>query len=112
MNSPIQSPSRHWWNHPVGDTEKAWFGASVVSALIRFGWMVGWSHLGQQNLTGRTYRISPEAYQKKVQAYRETVTETDRGPRPLVRTCTSGLISGRGRVFRSFWRPAKRSRST
>lgn len=82
MSSPLQSPEGHWWNQPVADPEKAWLGASVVTAVILFGWMVGWTHLGNQNPTGHTYQISPENYRKKVTAYVEKATKTERGLRP------------------------------
>jgi len=82
VNSPIESPDPLWWNEPVAATEKAWLGASLVTAFILFGWMVGWSHLGDQNPTGKTYRIGTDAYRQKVSAYVEKATETERGLRP------------------------------
>lgn len=82
MSSPIQSPEGHWWNHPVAGTEKAWLGASLLFAVILFGWMVGWSHLGNQNPIGRTYRIEAEAYQDKVEAFTEEARTTDQGLHP------------------------------
>lgn len=82
MPSPIDSPDGIWWNHPIGGTEKAWLGATVVTAVILFGWMVGWSHLGEQNPTGHTYRLSPDQYRAEVTAYKEAATKTDEGLRP------------------------------
>jgi hypothetical protein len=54
MSSPIRSPEGNWWDHPVAPVERKWLGASLVTAVILFGWMLGWSHVGEQNPTGRS----------------------------------------------------------
>ena len=82
MASPIEPPTGYWWNHPVANTEKTWLWICLLTALILFGWMVGWSHLGEQNPTGHTYRVSAEAYRQKVSSFTDQAVDTEQGLRP------------------------------
>jgi len=79
MSSPVQSPEGVWWNRSVNRHERRWLGISLLTCLILFSWMVGWRMLGAQNPMGPSYRIEPEAWQAKVEAYIEAAEPTDRG---------------------------------
>lgn len=85
MSSPIRSPDGNWWDNPLASTEKKWLGASIITAVILFGWMFGWMHVGDQNPTGRTYRTSTDQFRKQVAAYKEKATRTEQGLRPAGR---------------------------
>lgn len=85
MSSPIQSPEGHWWNWPMAGRERAWLGMVGVTAVILFGWMVGWMAVGEQNPTGPTFRVSTRAFQQKVNAFKDSARRTERGFRPAGR---------------------------
>jgi len=79
MSSPLRSPEGVWWNWKTSGQERAWVGLAVLTAVILFAWMIGWSELGAQNPTGPTYTIEPERFQERVQAYKAEATQTDEG---------------------------------
>ncbi|MDZ7701319.1 MAG: cytochrome C oxidase subunit II [Halobacteriales archaeon] len=79
MGSPLDEPEGNWWNEKVNRRETLWMGLSGVWAAILFGWMAGWARFGGQNQMGDTFRVSPDAYAEKVDAYLEAAEETDRG---------------------------------
>ncbi|MFB6104164.1 MAG: halocyanin domain-containing protein [Halobacteriaceae archaeon] len=70
-HSPLKDPDGHWWNRDVNRRETLWLGISGAWAVSLFGWMIGWTQVGNQNQIGPTYRTSPEAYQQKVQSYKQ-----------------------------------------
>jgi cytochrome c oxidase subunit 2 len=77
--TPLEEPEGNWWNIEVGGYEKLWLGITIVWAIMLFGWMAGWTYMGEQNPTGKTYQISSQAYQQKVDAYRKRAKETKDG---------------------------------
>lgn len=79
MRSPLDSPDGNWWDEQVNRRETLWLGLSAGWAVTLFGWMLGWSAVGDQNQSGPTTRVSPEAFQEKVQAFIDNAEETDRG---------------------------------
>lgn len=91
MSSPLKSPEGVWWNWRVSGTERLWIGLATLTALMLFGWMVGWRSLGAQNPTGTTLRVSPEEYMAEVQAYEQASGHTDQG---LVPTGDDVYIAG------------------
>lgn len=79
MSSPLESPQGAWWKHPVSGQERVWLGLSLLTALILFGWMVGWTQVGHENPIGETLRVSPDAYRAEVTAYQKAAGHTDAG---------------------------------
>jgi cytochrome c oxidase subunit 2 len=77
--TPLEEPEGNWWDIPVGGYEKLWLGITIVWAVMLFGWMAGWAYMGNQNPTGKTYRISAEDYKEKVNDYRDRAEETEDG---------------------------------
>ncbi|MDY6817411.1 MAG: cytochrome C oxidase subunit II [Halobacteriales archaeon] len=77
--SPLDSPEGDWWNREVNRRETMWLGISGVWALILFGWMIGWTQVGNQNQIGPTERVSPDAFQKKVDTYKKNAETTTIG---------------------------------
>ena len=72
MDSPLDSPEGDWWDEKINRRETLWLGISGAWAVSLFGWMLGWTEFGDQNQTGETYRVSPERYQEKVAAYKQS----------------------------------------
>jgi len=77
--TPIEEPEGNWWDIPVGGYEKLWVGITILWAVMLFGWMAGWTYMGEQNPTGKTLRVSTETYQAKFTAYREEAKRTEDG---------------------------------
>lgn len=76
-----------WWNEPVERMELIWIFVGFVWGLIIFASMIYWHIYGEQNLSNEAYRISPEAYQEKVEAMVEEYTVREEGEfgTPVVR---------------------------
>ncbi len=70
MGSPLESPEGDWWNEEVNRRETIWLGITGTWAAILFGWMLGWTQIGDQNQTGPTFQIGADAYQEKVGEYK------------------------------------------
>lgn len=69
--SPLESPEGSWWDETVNRRETIWLGISGAWALSIFGWMLGWTQVGNQNSTGETYKLSTQKFQQKVTDYKE-----------------------------------------
>ncbi|MFB6354690.1 MAG: cytochrome C oxidase subunit II [Halobacteriales archaeon] len=76
MGSPIESPEGHWWNRDVNRRETIWLGITGAWAAILFGWMLGWTQVGQQNQIGPTREVGTSEYRNAVQAYKERAGTT------------------------------------
>lgn len=79
MTSPIKPPEGNWWSHPVNRRESMWLGLGAIWSLFLFGFMSGWTRVGDQNPLGETYRVSSEEYRAKMEEYKEAAADTDRG---------------------------------
>ncbi|MFB6120717.1 MAG: cytochrome C oxidase subunit II [Halobacteriaceae archaeon] len=77
--SPLDRPEGDWWNTEVNRRETLWLGISGVWAATIFGWMLGWTQVGDQNQIGPTYEVPPKEYQNKVASYKETAGTTQIG---------------------------------
>ncbi len=77
--TPLEEPEGHWWNVPVHGYEKLWLGITIVWAVILFGWMAGWTYMGEQNPTGKTYKVSTAEFKNRVQSYIKEADRTDEG---------------------------------
>jgi len=79
--SAIHPPSRRiWWKQPVDRVELVWIGIALVWCLIMFFFMPFWHVYGEQNYSGEAYRVDPQDYVAKVDAFTEKYTirqETD-----------------------------------
>lgn len=77
--TPIEEPEGNWWDIPVGGYEKVWVGIAVIWAVMLFGWMAGWTYMGNQNPTGKTVRITSEHMKEKFDRYRKKASKTEEG---------------------------------
>ncbi len=68
----VRSPEvRIWWNEPVARGELVWISIAFLWGLFMFFMMVYWHFTGNQNLSTETYRIKPEDFVAKVEAFVE-----------------------------------------
>ena len=66
VTPPIQ---RIWWKEPVERVELIWIMLAFVWGLVMFGTMIAWHIVGKQNLSSEAYRILPEAFMAKTEAF-------------------------------------------
>jgi cytochrome c oxidase subunit 2 len=63
--------SRIWWNDRVERGELVWIVIAFLWGLVMFFMMVYWHIEGQQNLSNEVYRISPDKFVEKTEAFAE-----------------------------------------
>ncbi len=63
--------SRIWWNDHVERGELVWILIAFLWGLVMFFMMVYWHIEGQQNLSNEVYRISPDKFVEKTEAFAE-----------------------------------------
>jgi cytochrome c oxidase subunit 2 len=61
--------SKIWWNDPVEKSEVVWVSIALTWALIMFFMMPLWHMVGSQNMSNEAYRISPDKYWDKAEAF-------------------------------------------
>jgi cytochrome c oxidase subunit 2 len=80
----ITSPAKRiWWKEPVHGIELAWTTVAFLWGLFMFGFMIAWHFIGGQNLSNETYRIKPERYQEKVEAFAQEFQAKDAQGKPV-----------------------------
>lgn len=77
----IQPPAQKiWWKEPIHKIEAMWVVIALVWCLILFLWMPYWHVYGKQNLSNEAYRVHPDKYMEKVDAFTQKYkvgTETE-----------------------------------
>ncbi len=58
-----------WWNEPVERTELVWIAIAFLWGLVMFGTMIAWHFYGKQNLSNEAYRITPEMFLERTEAF-------------------------------------------
>ena len=80
----ITPPSnRLWWKEPIHGIELAWIVIAFLWGLFMFFFMIAWHFIGQQNLTNETYKIRPELYVERVEAFATEFQATGDDGAPL-----------------------------
>jgi heme/copper-type cytochrome/quinol oxidase subunit 2 len=93
MDSPLDEPEGNWWNRDVNRRETIWLGISGAWAVLLFGWILGWTQVGEQNPIGETVSVSTEEYRERVDAFKEAAgTETIDGEEMLVPADTDVFV--------------------
>ena len=96
----VLSPEKRvWWNEPIERIELAWIAIAVLWGLFMFGFMIAWHFIGNQNLNKEAYRITPAAYEEKVEAFVEKYTVREEEDVPVVRPPAGGDAYMLGRTF-------------
>ncbi|MEE8453175.1 MAG: hypothetical protein V3R90_00155 [Limibaculum sp.] len=76
---------RIWWNEPIHKVELGWIVIVFLWGLFMFFFMIAWHFIGNQNLSTETYRIQPDAYVEKVEAFAERYQVGEEDGVPVVR---------------------------
>jgi cytochrome c oxidase subunit 2 len=61
--------NRFWWNEPLHRMEIVWITVAFLWGIIMFLTMVYWHIVGKQNLSNEAYRIKPDAFAAKAEAF-------------------------------------------
>lgn len=89
----ITSPEvRLWWKEPLHKIELIWISIAFLWGLIMFATMVYWHINGTQNLSNEAYRVIPDQYAERVDAFvaENTVREEGDTGIPVVRPAAGG----------------------
>lgn len=89
----ITSPEvRLWWKEPLHKIELIWISIAFLWGLVMFSTMVYWHIYGTQNLSNEAYRVIPDQYADRVDAFVEEYTVREEGDTgiPVVRPPAGG----------------------
>lgn len=83
---------RLWWKEPLHSMEIIWIALAFIWGLVMFFTMIYWHIYGEQNLSNEAYRVDPEAYAAKVDAFAEQYKVREEGDTgiPVVRPPVGG----------------------
>lgn len=97
--TPPENP--HWWREPLHRMEIGWITIAFVWGLFMFGVMVYWHINGEQNLSNEAYRVNPDVYGEKVEAFAEKYTVRTEGKTeiPVVKPPPGSDIYMLGRLW-------------
>ena len=92
---------RVWWKEPVEKTEVIWITLGLVWALIMFFMMPYWHVTGKQNLSNEAYKVIPEKYAEKTEAFAAKYTVRTEGSTgiPVVRPPAGSDVFMLGRLW-------------
>lgn len=92
---------RIWWNEPIAKAELTWIAVAFVWGLVMFFTMIYWHIQGEQNLSNEAYRIKPDVYAEKVEAFAEQYQVREEGDTgiPVVRPPAGGDAYMLGRLW-------------
>ncbi len=76
---------RIWWNEPIEKVELIWIVIAFLWGLFMFAFMISWHFIGQQNLNKEAYRITPSAYEERVEAFAKKFTVREEEGIPVVK---------------------------
>lgn len=84
--------NRLWWKEHLHGIEIISIAVAFVWGLVMFFTMIYWHMTGDQNLSNEAYRVDPEAYGKRVEAFAEQYTVREEGETgiPVVRPPAGG----------------------
>jgi cytochrome c oxidase subunit 2 len=76
----VTPPSqRIWWKQPIEPVELVWTALAFVWGLAMFTTMIVWHIVGEQNLANEAYRITPDSYLAKTEAFAEKYKVREEG---------------------------------
>ncbi len=93
--------SRVWWNEPIPKGELVWVTAAFLWGVVMFVMMIWWHLEGRQNLSTEVYRIDPEVFRARVEAFvaQHKVGEEGTTGIPIVRVPPGGDAYMLGRLW-------------
>lgn len=92
---------RLWWNEPLAKAEIVWISVAFLWGLVMFFTMVFWHIQGEQNLSNEAYRVNPEVFAAKVEAFTDQYKVRDEGETgiPVVRPPAGSDVYMLGRLW-------------
>jgi cytochrome c oxidase subunit 2 len=83
---------RLWWKEPLHKLEIVWISIAFLWGLVMFFTMVFWHMVGEQNLSNEAYRVNPEEYGARVEAFADEYKIREEGNTgiPVVRPPAGG----------------------
>jgi cytochrome c oxidase subunit 2 len=83
---------RLWWKEPLHKMEIVWISIAFLWGLVMFFTMVFWHMVGEQNLSNEAYRVNPEEYGARVEAFADEYKIREEGNTgiPVVRPPAGG----------------------
>ena len=63
--------NRLWWNEPVERGEIVWIAIAFLWGVFMFLFMIWWHFTGTQNLSNEAYRIDPDVFAERTEAFAE-----------------------------------------
>lgn len=91
--------NRHWYKEPLHKMEIVWITVAFLWGLVMFFTMVYWHISGTQNLSNEAYRVIPEKYGEKVEAFAEKYKVREEADIPVVRPPAGGDAYILGRLW-------------
>jgi len=93
--------NKHWWREPLHRMEIGWITIAFLWGLMMFGVMIYWHINGEQNLSNEAYRVDPETYGEKVEAFAEkyTVRTEGKNDTPVVKPPPGSDVYMLGRLW-------------
>jgi cytochrome c oxidase subunit 2 len=64
----IHSPAPNWFHAPTG-AERLWVGLALAWCVVMSIAMPYWHFKGKQNSTGEAYRVTPQAFMERTEAF-------------------------------------------
>jgi cytochrome c oxidase subunit 2 len=58
-----------WWKEPIERVELIWIVLAFIWGLTMFATMIVWHVVGKQNLSNEAYRIQPETFMARTEAF-------------------------------------------
>ncbi|HRQ22997.1 MAG TPA: hypothetical protein PLF42_06150, partial [Anaerolineales bacterium] len=77
------APEKIWWK-PMGRMEKTWLTVAFVWCVFLTAMMPLWYFFGKQNVPTETYRVTPEQFAAKVNAFVEEYKVGEEDGFPIV----------------------------
>ncbi len=98
------TPPEHriWWNEPIEKVELIWVIIAFLWGLFMFFFMIAWHFIGQQNLASEAYRITPSAYEAKVEEFVKKYTVREEKGIPVVKPTAGADVYILGRLW-NWW---------
>jgi cytochrome c oxidase subunit 2 len=93
--------ARIWWNEPVAKGELLWVAVAFLWGVVMFVMMIWWHLEGRQNLSTEVYRIDPELFRSRVEAFVEQHKVGEEGTTgiPIARVPPGGDAYMLGRLW-------------
>ena len=82
--------TRIWWNEPIARAELIWIAIAFLWGVIMFFMMVYWDLEGRQNVSTEVYRIDPQVFQERAEAFADEFQIGEDSGVPVVKPAPGG----------------------